>query len=129
MLDYIKQIACRHFNNPLNQNVYDYQILFFLHITESLMFCYICTKSHGMWRSPVSALVWGTRGRRFKSCHPDDIKKRYSNSLNTFFCSISVPQPRIYLIHNRHSSPVIPTKAKPFHMIVGRFFYFYTFLC
>lgn len=24
-----------------------------------------------MWRSLVSALVWGTRGHRFKSCHAD----------------------------------------------------------
>jgi hypothetical protein len=26
---------------------------------------------HGTWRSLVSALVWGTRGRRFKSGRPD----------------------------------------------------------
>jgi hypothetical protein len=26
---------------------------------------------HGVWRSLVSALVWGTRGPRFKSGHPD----------------------------------------------------------
>lgn len=26
----------------------------------------------GLWRSLVSALVWGTRGRRFKSGQPDD---------------------------------------------------------
>ena len=25
----------------------------------------------GLWRSLVSALVWGTRGRRFKSSQPD----------------------------------------------------------
>ena len=25
----------------------------------------------GVWRSLVSALVWGTRGPRFKSAHPD----------------------------------------------------------
>jgi hypothetical protein len=25
----------------------------------------------GAWRSPVSALVWGTRGREFKSRRPD----------------------------------------------------------
>ena len=28
-------------------------------------------KHHGTWRSLVSALVWGTRGRRFKSGRPD----------------------------------------------------------
>ena len=26
---------------------------------------------YGLWRSLVSALVWGTRGRRFKSSQPD----------------------------------------------------------
>jgi hypothetical protein len=26
----------------------------------------------GTWRSLVSALVWGTRGRRFKSGRPDE---------------------------------------------------------
>ena len=26
----------------------------------------------GLWRSLVSALVWGTRGRRFKSSQPDE---------------------------------------------------------
>lgn len=25
----------------------------------------------GTWRSQVSALVWGTRGRRFESARPD----------------------------------------------------------
>lgn len=25
----------------------------------------------GMWRSQVSVLVWGTRGREFESPHPD----------------------------------------------------------
>ncbi len=28
----------------------------------------------GVWRSLVSALVWGTRGPRFKSGHPDTRK-------------------------------------------------------
>jgi hypothetical protein len=29
------------------------------------------TLGNGTWRSLVSALVWGTRGRRFKSGRPD----------------------------------------------------------
>src|SRR4029079_17825593 len=30
-------------------------------------------RNSGVWRSLVSALVWGTRGPRFKSAHPDQI--------------------------------------------------------
>ena len=30
-------------------------------------------RSVGAWRSPVSALVWGTRGRRFESSRSDQI--------------------------------------------------------
>ena len=29
--------------------------------------------AYGLWRSLVSALVWGTRGREFESPHPDRI--------------------------------------------------------
>ena len=29
--------------------------------------------SHGLWRSLVSALDWGSRGREFKSPQPDNI--------------------------------------------------------
>ena len=28
---------------------------------------------HGLWRSLVSASVWGTEGRRFKSSQPDNV--------------------------------------------------------
>jgi cardiolipin synthase (CMP-forming) len=31
--------------------------------------------AHGTWRSLVSALVWGTRGRRFKSGRPDQMDR------------------------------------------------------
>ena len=32
---------------------------------------YNVSRSIGAWRSPVSALAWGARGRRFKSSRPD----------------------------------------------------------
>ena len=35
----------------------------------------IITRHNGTWRSLVSALVWGTRGRRFKSGRPDDMDR------------------------------------------------------
>jgi hypothetical protein len=34
----------------------------------------------GAWRSPVSALVWGTRGRRFKSSRSDHKNTLISNT-------------------------------------------------
>jgi hypothetical protein len=37
----------------------------------SRWFCYNYGRLVGTWRSQVSALVWGTRGRRFKSGRPD----------------------------------------------------------
>ena len=30
--------------------------------------------NYGLWRSLASALDWGSRGRRFKSCQPDSVK-------------------------------------------------------
>ena len=42
--------------------------------------------SHGVWRSPVSAPVLGTGGRRFESCHPDFFfLKDYKLCLWSFF--------------------------------------------
>ena len=35
---------------------------------------------YGLWRSLVSALVWGTRGRRFKSSQPDAIPWVFDSS-------------------------------------------------
>ena len=31
---------------------------------------------NGLWRSLASALDWGSRGRRFKSCQPDYLRQR-----------------------------------------------------
>ena len=31
----------------------------------------VLSLTHGLWRSLVSASVWGTEGRRFKSSQPD----------------------------------------------------------
>ncbi len=31
----------------------------------------------GVWRSPVSVLDWGSRGREFKSRHPDKDSERF----------------------------------------------------
>src|SRR6516164_2486311 len=36
--------------------------------------------AHGAWRSPVSALVWETRGRRFKSSRSDQQNQRPSRT-------------------------------------------------
>lgn len=35
----------------------------------------------GAWRSPVSALVWGTRGRGFKSRRPDQKSLKHKDFL------------------------------------------------
>ena len=35
----------------------------------------LCPSGSGAWRSLASALDWGSRGRRFKSCRPDLQKK------------------------------------------------------
>ncbi|SPP95046.1 protein of unknown function [Bradyrhizobium vignae] len=37
----------------------------------------------GAWRSPVSALVWETRGRRFKSSRSDHFSKYFRSRLET----------------------------------------------
>lgn len=34
-----------------------------------------CRLRNGLWRSLVSALVWGTKGRRFESCQPDQSRR------------------------------------------------------
>ena len=39
------------------------------------------TTRNGAWRSLASALDWGSRGRRFKSCRPDSRKARCNNRL------------------------------------------------
>ena len=36
--------------------------------------------THGLWRSLVSASVWGTEGRRFKSSQPDKVQRRSNRS-------------------------------------------------
>ena len=46
--------------------------------------------SIGAWRSPVSALVWETRGRRFKSSRSDHFY-RYFNTMFTVQRSAIVP--------------------------------------
>ena len=38
----------------------------------------------GAWRSPVSALVWGTRGREFKSRRSDHLVCRYCDDRGRF---------------------------------------------
>ena len=35
----------------------------------------------GLWRSLVSALDWGSRGRRFESCQPDHANRYYTTAL------------------------------------------------
>ena len=37
---------------------------------------------HGLWRSLVSALDWGSRGRRFKSCQPDGVSRTHVPKLH-----------------------------------------------
>ena len=37
--------------------------------TSTFVLEYRCL--YGAWRSLASALAWGARGRRFKSCRPD----------------------------------------------------------
>ena len=39
----------------------------------------------GLWRSLVSALVWGTRGRRFKSSQPDTNVVRHQKVVDHIF--------------------------------------------
>lgn len=39
----------------------------------------------GVWRSWLSALAWGARGRPFESDHPDSEKKKETSSDVSFF--------------------------------------------
>jgi hypothetical protein len=43
--------------------------------------------AHGAWRSPVSALVWETRGREFKSRRSD----QYNQQLRPIFSDLNLP--------------------------------------
>ena len=48
----------------------------------------------GLWRSLVSALVWGTRGRRFKSSQPDTNVVRHQKVAShsvAFVSRVAVP--------------------------------------
>ena len=47
---------------------------------------------YGLWRSLVSALVWGTRGRRFKSSQPDESRLRKIFSPQQVFREESLDQ-------------------------------------
>jgi hypothetical protein len=49
----------------------------------------------GAWRSPVSALVWGTRGREFKSRRPDQ----------------TAPKNKDFLQHPKNSMPTALQKG------------------
>ena len=52
----------------------------------------------GLWRSLVSALVWGTRGRRFKSSQPDSNVVRHRKVADhtvDFASQVSVPTLRM----------------------------------
>src|SRR6185503_6887062 len=42
----------------------------------------LCPFSFGAWRSLASALAWGARGRRFKSCRPDQSECRARRATN-----------------------------------------------
>ena len=50
----------------------------------------MCKEStnNGMWRSLASALVLGTRGRRFKSCHPDKVECMLTFQVDMHFLMI-----------------------------------------
>ena len=39
----------------------------------------------GVWRSWLSALAWGARGRPFESDHPDSEKKKETSGEVSFF--------------------------------------------
>ena len=43
--------------------------------------------AYGLWRSLVSALVWGTRGREFESPQPDTVTRGFSESRSPWFAS------------------------------------------
>jgi hypothetical protein len=55
--------------------------------------CWISWIVFGAWRSPVSALVWGTRGRRFKSSRSDHLNQGLSRHFR------SDPRPLFTLAH------------------------------
>jgi hypothetical protein len=92
----------------------------------------------GMWRSPVSALVWGTRGRKFKSCHPDliinNLQRGYFGlffiwqtfSQNIFILSLKkCPKSTFQELHKSKSFPTLfyigqCTKCKKGRIIVVR---------
>ena len=40
-------------------------------VCSTRQFAFECCRSNGLWRSLVSALDWGSRGREFKSPRPD----------------------------------------------------------
>ena len=40
----------------------------------------------GAWRSPVSAPVWGTGGRGFKSRRPDQTNQRFNPHFESLAC-------------------------------------------
>ena len=50
---------------------------------------------HGLWRSLVSALDWGSRGREFKSLQPDQVRGVFAVRFNCFGHSV-VTSVRLY---------------------------------
>jgi Excalibur calcium-binding domain len=69
--------------------------------------------ANGVWRSLVSALVWGTRGPRFKSGHPDCIAKRFQGQRT--HSPTSTPRPNDSLstskAASKASSAALPREA------------------
>ena len=43
----------------------------------------------GVWRSWLSALAWGARGRPFESDHPDSEKKKRHQAMSLFCCGMA----------------------------------------
>ena len=57
----------------------------FVRVARTIGTRYNVSRSIGAWRSPVSALAWGARGRRFKSSRPD-LNSAYPESVNFRVC-------------------------------------------
>ena len=55
----------------------------------------------GLWRSLVSALVWGTRGRRFKSSQPDSNVVRHQKVADHIVAFVGQVSPTLRMCYVR----------------------------
>ena len=66
-----RQVVCLSIKFPLGEKLSRAGAFGKILVTVSRLYKTVRVRVGGLWRSLVSASVWGTEGRRFKSSQPD----------------------------------------------------------